>query len=222
MKDNGTELESILKDKNLQDASKELVEVGLDAVLEDGLVKDIPIIGTLSSLIKVGRNISDRLFAKKILAFLVCIDGVSVLDRQSMIDKINDSKKYKVKVGEKLLFMLDKADDDEKASWIGQLFKAYLEKKLSYQDFLLGSKLLNAIDRESFLNFLDLNSEYMVTIDYELSDYSDFYWTLISSGFYSLNVESTNGEINTNGDLRVKQTMHLTSIGDKIYRNFKS
>ena len=46
-----------------------LLETGLDSVLEDGTLKDIPFISTIIALYKIGNNLHDRHNIKKLAAF---------------------------------------------------------------------------------------------------------------------------------------------------------
>lgn len=80
--------------------SKDMLEIGLDSILDNGLLKDIPTVGTLISLTKIGANIKDRLLIKKLIYFLYETQGIPETDRKKIIEKINKSDEYKTKVGE--------------------------------------------------------------------------------------------------------------------------
>ncbi len=123
--------------------SKDMLEIGIDSILDDGLLKDIPAVGTLISLTKIGANIKDRLFIKKLIYLLYETQQIPQKDREEVIRKINDSKKYQSSVGEKLIFILDKADDVFKAKLIGVLFRFVLAEKLGYEMF---NRCVNAIN----------------------------------------------------------------------------
>lgn len=223
MKNNeASSLEVILKDDGLHEISKELIEIGIDSFLEEGILKDIPIAGTVHSLLKASRTITDKLFAKKIIFFLNSLDEVSAKDREEMINEINQSEDYKIQVGKKILFILDRADDHEKAAWVGTLFNAFLHREISYKEFLLSSKIINSVERYIFTSFLNLSEDHMKVINYVLSDYSDFYWSLINAGLYSLNIESVSEKVTYIGGVNVKQTMHLTKIGFKMHKVFNN
>ena len=71
-----------------------------------------------------------------------------------MIKRINESDSYKTKVGEKLIFILEKADDLVKAQLIGQLFNAVLENQLGYSMFLRCSEAINNTFESDLLWFL--------------------------------------------------------------------
>jgi hypothetical protein len=58
-----------LVDSNLENLGIDISELALDSVLKDGLLKDIPIVGTIVNFVKLGVNIHDRLFLKKYCHF---------------------------------------------------------------------------------------------------------------------------------------------------------
>lgn len=55
--------------------------------------------------------------------------------RQKMISDIDSSQKYKIQVGEKLLYIIDKCDDYTKSGIVSLIFKAYIEEKSHVQIF---------------------------------------------------------------------------------------
>jgi hypothetical protein len=144
-----------LKNSDLQNVSEDLAEALLDSVLQEGILKDIPVIGTVVGLGKTAISIKDHLFLKKIFSFLKGISQVPPEKRREMIDFVNTSANQKIKVGEKLIYILDKCDDFIDAKYIAQLFCAFLEKKISYLEYLQGAGIIQSIsnaDLEYYLN----------------------------------------------------------------------
>jgi hypothetical protein len=139
---------------NYTSISKDMLEIGLDSILDDGLLKDIPAVGTLISLTKIGANIKDRLFIKKLIHFLYETQNIPKSDREEIIEKINESDDYKTKVGEKLIFIIDKADDLVKAQLIGKLFNAVLKKQLGYSMFIRCTEAINNTFEPDLMWFL--------------------------------------------------------------------
>ena len=145
------EISKIIKDSNFKDLMTDINEVVLDSFLEDGIVKDIPILGLVSKAINIGNTIQERLYTKKLLIFLKQLENTKVEDREKEINRIDESKDYKTKVGEKLLYIINETDDCEKAEYIGILFKLFLEQTLSYADFI---RCVNCLNKT---NIIDLN-----------------------------------------------------------------
>src|SRR5882757_4297819 len=103
--------DTTLKDTNLHGVAIDFSEITIDSLLKDDLLKEIPIVKTLVSFAKLGVNIRDRLFLKKIISFMIELKDKSPSERSIMINKIDDSKEYRVKVGEKLLYIIDSCHD---------------------------------------------------------------------------------------------------------------
>ncbi len=155
-----------IRNTDLSDISKDLVESSIDSFLSDGILKEIPIVKSILGIIKVSSNISEYLFLKKIISFLNEIKEIDPKKRKEEIDKIDSSERYRIKVGEKLLYILDRSDDYEKAEYIAKLFVALLEEKISYDDFIRGSNAINTLSIPDFRLFLSYN-EYKDTVWYE-------------------------------------------------------
>ena len=137
-------LEIAIRDSSLQDTIGALAEIGLDEAINEGLIREIPIIGTLVGMTRGVLSVRDRMFLKKIASLLQEIDSVPASVRQKMVDAINASAAYNLKVGEKLLYIVDKCEDHEASAQVGRLFKSFLDGRISYADFL---RLARAIDQ---------------------------------------------------------------------------
>jgi len=137
-------LDSSLVSDELINITTELTEVSIDSLLQDGILKDIPIIGTLIGLTRIGVSVRDKLFLKKVLLFLYQLKDIPGEKRQSFIEKINSENKFKTKVGESIMLLVDKINDYSKADYLGKLFGATIEGKIDYATFL---KLANVIDK---------------------------------------------------------------------------
>ena len=86
--------ETLIK-SDLSSMTTEGLEIGIDQCLSDGIVRDIPIINSLVSIVKTTQSISNYLFLKKIVAFLNGIKDIPKEKREQEIQKIEESKKYK-------------------------------------------------------------------------------------------------------------------------------
>lgn len=159
LKEISKSFEKTIKDDNLHSLTADLSEAVIDNVLKEGLVKEIPIIGTLVGLGKVALGIRERLFLKKIISFLAELEGIDVSQRKAMVDQINSSKNYRIKVGEKLLYIIERCDDYEKAQLVGRLFSAFLGKRLTYSEFLKSATIVERAFMEDLKWFIKNNSE---------------------------------------------------------------
>lgn len=148
-------LTNTLRNSDLQNVSTSLTETIFDSVLEDGILKDLPIVSSIVGLGKTAVNIKNQLFLKKIIYFLTELNHIPLNTRKEMIDYIDSRENQKIKVGEKLVFILDKCEDYSDTKYIAQFFCAFLEKKITYEEFLKGSRIIQNIfigDLEFFLD----------------------------------------------------------------------
>jgi hypothetical protein len=153
----GQNLLTVIKDKNLKEVSTNIFESILDTKISDGFFKDIPVISTIFGSYNAATTIQDRLFVRKLLAFLQELKAVPEDKRIDQIIKIEDDQKYKTKVGEKLLHIINKIDDIDKASLVGKFFKAYLENKFDYDNFVRGVLCIDRTPLPELLHFIQGN-----------------------------------------------------------------
>lgn len=123
--------------------SSDLLEIGFDNLLNEEIIKDVPFLNTVYNVVKTGLNIRDRIFLKKIIRLLYNSKEVPVGQRIKIITQINNEKKYRFKIGEKLIFILDRADEIEKVDYISRLFVEFLKEEISYNDFIKASDTIN-------------------------------------------------------------------------------
>jgi len=166
-----------IKSEQLKNISYDIGEIIIYSTLEDGFLKNIPIIGTLININKGRLSIQDRIFSKKILSFLLKLRDISESDRIKAINKIESSKQEKVKVGEKILFLINKTDDHIKAEMIGILFSDFIKEILGYEEFKRCSEIINKTYLEDLLWFIESDVEIL-----SMEEASD----VISSGLFEL------------------------------------
>jgi len=105
-------------------------EFALDAILNDGLLKEVPVIGTLVGFAKAGRSIRDMLLLKKLLEFLRGVGRVAPEKRRAVLEEIKDPKK-KARLGQNTLLLLDRIADIDKPRLMANAFRAFLERKIN-------------------------------------------------------------------------------------------
>jgi hypothetical protein len=113
-----------------KDLAIEYAEAGLDTFLDAGLARDIPFIGTLVGLAKLGISVHDRLFAKKILDLLAGLADLAAEERQELIARLESDPKYGRKVGDHLVDLIDRIESYRKPAMVARVFKAYLRREI--------------------------------------------------------------------------------------------
>ena len=159
MSETGQQLTQLIKDKEFKDITKEIVESAIDQKLPEGFLKEVPLLSILIGTFNAISNIKDRLFVKKLLVFLYQLKSISDDKIIEQIIRIEDDNAYKTKVGEKLLYIIDKCEDPDKAYLTGKLFKAFLEKKIGYDEFLSGTSIIEKTPLPDLLWFINDETE---------------------------------------------------------------
>jgi len=131
----------------------DLLEVTLDHLLDNAIIKDIPIVRTIAGIFKATVSIRDRALVKKLVKFLSSLNSVSTKARLQFKAKIDVDEKYKINVGEKLLLILERLDDMSKPNLIAHAFQAYIEEQI---DFNMFQRLACAIDRSFYPDLMSL------------------------------------------------------------------
>ena len=90
-------------EKSLFDDSKDIIEdyleIGIDSIIDNGILKEIPIVKTIVGVLKVGKNVHDRNLLKQTLVFINEFNRNEI--RQDKIEEYkkrieNDSKNVKM------------------------------------------------------------------------------------------------------------------------------
>lgn len=119
-------------------------EFALDSFLPDGIVRDLPIIGPAFSLIKISKDIHDRVFIEKLKSFIQHIDK-----NQAWKEKFCDEDECS-KISKQLLYVVDSCDDDDKLKLIGLAFNHFVKGVIDRIQFFY---IVNMVSK-SFYPFL--------------------------------------------------------------------
>ena len=124
--------------------AKEYAEIGIDAVLSESVLKNIPVVNTIVSLGKIGVNIHDRILIKKLLLFLGNLQSISAQKRNDMVQRLESDSSYGRKVGEHVIELLDRIESQLKPQMVAAVFKAYAASLI---DCDMLHRLNNSIER---------------------------------------------------------------------------
>ncbi len=119
-----------VKSAELASLSQEYAEIALDSALSDGVLKDIPVVGTIVAIGKIGASISDRVFTRKLLRFLTSLSEISTVDRESMINRLDQEASFRSQVGDRIIELLDRIDSYSKPEMLARSFRAYAKQSI--------------------------------------------------------------------------------------------
>lgn len=132
--------------------SKDYAEIGLDKVLNDDLLKEIPFIKTLVAIKKTGVAIKELFFIKKFLVFQSEFESNAV-DEKILIKFRNDfeqDEKFRNKITEQIIVKIEELDSIKKAKILAYLFGAYLKKDVDWKRFVSLASCLKSLQEVTF------------------------------------------------------------------------
>jgi hypothetical protein len=151
-----------------------------NTILNDGLLKDLPVVGWVVAAGKTASTVRDYFLIRKILRFLAGLSDVPKAERDSFVVKVEEDNKFGNRVAETLIMLLDRYDHINKAALMSKLFYSYGKGEIDYSDFL---RLSTAVDRAFMPDLSDLldyfadkgNDPKLAKRNVYMSGLSDFY-----------------------------------------------
>jgi hypothetical protein len=135
-------LEKTIGRSDLSSLARDLDEVALDSLLEPGILRDIPILGALAKGANFVFSVRDCLFLKKLSKVLFCLDSVPWETRNDFCDSLKSDPKFRQRLMDGVILLIERLDDVEKADLFGKIFSAYVSSRIAYDDFrILGYAL---------------------------------------------------------------------------------
>lgn len=132
---------------NSTDIIGDYLELGIDSILENEILKGIPIFKSLLSVGKISKNIRERNCLKNLAIFINelnsgNIDAEKLRLHQEELKR--NSKKAEKELG-RVLIILDQTIDNIKASILGKLYKAYINQVVDWDMFIEFSEITNRL-----------------------------------------------------------------------------
>ena len=117
--------------------SSDLIELGIDQLLDNEVIKDIPIVGVIVKLSKAVVAIRDRYLLKKLIIFIKSINDGSI--SQEKLDEhrrqLESEPKKLYEELEKIMIIVDRQLDIEKTMILGNFYKSYINGSIDWDDF---------------------------------------------------------------------------------------
>ena len=150
----------------------EYLELGLDALVEDGLFKDIPIVSTAVAVYRIGKSIREKHHVAKLISFLNEINnGITDAEkREEYREKFASNEKFRNQELEYILILTDRYIGCDKPQMLAKLYLAYLDERINWMTFI---KYAECIDR-----FLPGDQLVLDSTEIEKAQYNDNYDTV--------------------------------------------
>jgi hypothetical protein len=123
-----------------------LIEVGdflLESLVENELIKEIPVIGTSLRFISAVNSIRDTVYINKVKSFLNQVGEISEEQKQRLISESKKSEKNRIKFGNALYSSIEKSDSQVKIQYIGIAFEAFLNGDIEENDLRMICHIIN-------------------------------------------------------------------------------
>lgn len=138
-------------EKSLFNSSKDVIsdylEIGIDSLMNEGILKEIPIVNTIVGVLKIGKNVHDRNLLKQTLTFINEFNNNKIsrdkLEQYKITIEYNP-KRCEEELG-RILLLLNNFIDKEKSIMLAKIFKAYIEKIISWNEFCEYSEIINRL-----------------------------------------------------------------------------
>lgn len=131
--------------ENVTGIVSDFTELGLDAVLEDGILKDVPIVSTAVALYKIGSSIKERHNLKKLYVFMNEINKgiVSEEKLEEYKRKFQSNDKFRNQEIEYLLVLLDRYISFDKPQMLAKLYLAYLDGIIIWEELMMYAEVVD-------------------------------------------------------------------------------
>lgn len=129
-----TSLVETISNPDLKEIAGELLEVGIDQVLADGLLKEIPVVNVAVGIWKTGTAIRDHRFLSKLLQFLNESAKLTDKQREKLVENLEDEE-YQKDAGERLIAIIDNLETKSKAKLVGKAIYLFGNEIISRDEF---------------------------------------------------------------------------------------
>ncbi|MCQ2579660.1 MAG: hypothetical protein MJ159_03070 [Treponemataceae bacterium] len=159
-----------------EDKGIEALDFIIDKITNSKYFEGFPVISQMLGVIKAVKVIPNYLYAKKTYAFL---DGLKSdnMDCDTFSKAMDELNKNPRKFEEELLFLIEKAENTEKANLLGYFTRLFALRCISYEDYIFYTNVINNIQM-NFLKSLSANYKNM-----DFINNSPLYGILQSQGF---------------------------------------
>ena len=113
--------------------AENFLEIGLDVLSNDGIIRDIPFVSTVASLFHIGQSISDWNNLRKLAAFIEQINQSLCTETELEEHRKNFTCEEKTRNEElaHLLILIDRYLGIDRPKMLAKLYLAYLRKDIS-------------------------------------------------------------------------------------------
>ena len=159
-------LKSTILKSELPDIIKTVGEISIDSLLDEGIIKELPVLKTFVSIGKTFNSIRDYFFAKKMMKFLKCISEMPEEERETLVSKLEKDPDFGEYAGERIAELLSRIDGEVKPTLVATALKLYAKEEISSSELQHLNYAINRFllcDKTELIAFCSQNSNLRAT-----------------------------------------------------------
>lgn len=128
---------------DFKDLLADNTEVLLDSLIDNEILKEIPVLGNSLKLIRGIQSIRDKSYLNKIKRFVEHLGEIDEKERKKLIDELKKDQKRRVKFGDAVFTTIEQSDSLVKVEYLSIAFEAFLNEEIVESDLRLICHIIN-------------------------------------------------------------------------------
>ncbi len=114
-----------------------MVEVGIDSLLDNGVLKNVPIVSLLVGIAKTAQNVHDRNLLKQTLVFINEFNGRAIPEEkvEKYRKRLAENPKYAEEELGRVIILLNSNVDRTKSALLAKFYHAYINADIEWSLF---------------------------------------------------------------------------------------
>lgn len=144
--------------ENLGNILADNAEVILDNLIENEILKEIPVIGTSINIIKGITNIRDVGYLNKLKAFMNQLGKIDDDKKQRLISESKKDEKRRAKFGNAIFTAIEQSDSLVKVKYLAIAFEGFLNGDYDNSDFRLMCHTISNAFTDNLIDIIEQDS----------------------------------------------------------------
>lgn len=130
-------------DENFKDLLADNSEILLDSLMDNEILKEIPVLGSSLKIIRGIQSIRDKSYLNKIKRFVEHLGEIDENERKKLLEESTKDKKRRVKFGDAIFTTIEQSDSLVKIEYLAIAFEAFLNDEIGESDLRLICHVIN-------------------------------------------------------------------------------
>jgi hypothetical protein len=144
--------------ENFKDLLADNSEILLDSLMDNEILKEIPVLGSSLKIIRGIQSIRDKSYLNKVKRFLEHLGEIGEKERKKLIEESVNDKKRRVKFGDAIFTTIEQSDSLVKVEYIAIAFEAFLNDEIKESDLRLICHVINNSFTDESIEVIEADS----------------------------------------------------------------